>query len=93
MQGVGVMYLTRSGGGARRTPAPPATDGSYVRLIDFAYHSTLGLGVIKKRDKPPATPLHSFRPYKTERARERARARERERERDSEREREREREL
>ena len=23
--------------------------GSYVRLIDFVYHSTLGLGVIKKR--------------------------------------------
>jgi len=23
--------------------------GSYVRLIDFAYHSTLGLSVIKKK--------------------------------------------
>jgi len=23
--------------------------GSYLRLIDFVYHSTLGLGVIKKR--------------------------------------------
>ena len=23
--------------------------GSYVRLIDFVYHSTLGLSVIKKR--------------------------------------------
>jgi len=23
--------------------------GSYLRLIDFVYHSTLGLGVIKKK--------------------------------------------
>ena len=36
-----------------RTPATP-----YVRLIDFVYHSTLGLGVInKKRDLP-----HAFAP-------------------------------
>jgi len=25
--------------------------GSYLRLIDFVYHSTLGLGVIKKRGR------------------------------------------
>jgi len=25
--------------------------GSYVRLIDFVYHSTLGLRVIKKKEK------------------------------------------
>jgi len=25
--------------------------GSYVRLIDFVYHSTLGLSVIKKKKK------------------------------------------
>ena len=25
--------------------------GSYLRLIDFVYHSTLGLRVIKKRDE------------------------------------------
>ena len=24
--------------------------GSYLRLIDFVYHSTLGLGVIKKKE-------------------------------------------
>ena len=24
-------------------------EGSYLRLIDFVYHSTLGLGVIKKK--------------------------------------------
>ena len=27
--------------------------GSYVRLIDFVYHSTLGLRVIKKRREDP----------------------------------------
>jgi len=27
--------------------------GSYLRLIDFVYHSTLGLGVIKKNKKKP----------------------------------------
>jgi len=26
-------------------------DGSYLRLIDFVYHSTLGLRVIKKKKK------------------------------------------
>ena len=26
--------------------------GSYLRLIGFVHHSTLGLRVIKKRDKP-----------------------------------------
>jgi len=25
-------------------------EGSYLRLIDFLHHSTLGLGVIKKRE-------------------------------------------
>jgi hypothetical protein len=25
--------------------------GSYLRLIDFVYHSTLGLGVIKKKKR------------------------------------------
>ena len=28
--------------------------GSYLRLIDFVYHSTLGLGVIKKKKKNEA---------------------------------------
>ena len=27
--------------------------GSYLRLIDFLYHSTLGLGVIKKKKNDP----------------------------------------
>jgi len=27
--------------------------GSYLRLIDFVYHSTLGLRVIKKKTNPP----------------------------------------
>jgi len=31
--------------------------GSYLRLIDFVYHSTLGLRVIKKKKKVAAT-LH-----------------------------------
>ena len=26
--------------------------GSYLRLIEFVYHSTLGLSVIKKKKKP-----------------------------------------
>ena len=26
--------------------------GSYLRLIDFVYHSTLGLSVIKKKKEP-----------------------------------------
>ena len=26
--------------------------GSYLRLIDFGYHSTLGLNVIKERKRP-----------------------------------------
>jgi len=30
--------------------------GSYLRLIDFVYHSTLGLRVIKRRTRP-STPL------------------------------------
>jgi len=33
-------------------PAPPLSGsqaGSYLRLIDFVYHSTLGLRVIKKK--------------------------------------------
>jgi len=30
--------------------------GSYLRLIDFVYHSTLGLRVVKKKKKrPPCT--------------------------------------
>ena len=34
--------------------------GSYSRLIDFVYHSTLGLTVIKKKKKqpPPEKVLH-----------------------------------
>ena len=30
--------------------------GSYLRLIDFVYHSTLGLRVIKKKKLSPLTP-------------------------------------
>jgi len=30
--------------------------GSYVRLIDFVYHSTLGLRVIKKRREETRDP-------------------------------------
>ena len=29
-----------------------AEAGSYLRLIDFVYHSTLGLGVTKKKKEP-----------------------------------------
>ena len=29
--------------------------GSYLRLIDFVYHSTLGLRVIKKNKKTPSS--------------------------------------
>ena len=31
--------------------------GSYLRLIDFVYHSTLGLRVIKKKEKLPWNPF------------------------------------
>jgi len=36
-------------------------EGSYLRLIDFVYHSTLDLSVIKKKEKVPQTwrPEHS----------------------------------
>jgi len=30
--------------------------GSYLRLIDFVYHSTLGLRVIKKKKRSEAEP-------------------------------------
>ena len=30
--------------------------GSYLRLIDFVYHSTLGLRIIKKKKEPPYVP-------------------------------------
>jgi len=33
--------------------------GSYLRLIDFVYHSTLGLGVIKKKKREEHT-LHNL---------------------------------
>ena len=29
-------------------------EGSYLRLIDFVYHSIIGLRVIKKKKKPPS---------------------------------------
>jgi len=32
--------------------------GSYLRLIDFVYHSTLGLRVIKKKKKMREKPPH-----------------------------------
>jgi len=34
--------------------------GSYLRLIDFVYHSTLGLGVIKKKKKHRSALLLSW---------------------------------
>ena len=33
------------------TPFSGSEDGSYLRLVDFVYHSTLGLRVIKKKKK------------------------------------------
>ena len=32
--------------------------GSYLRLIDFVYHSTLGLRVIKKKRKSTSVRVH-----------------------------------
>jgi len=43
--------------------------GSYLRLIDFVYHSTLGLRVIKKKKGATnslASPLHSAHPPQDE---------------------------
>jgi len=40
-------------------PGPEA--GSYLRLIDFMYHSTLGLRVIKKK-KSTLNPNHTAGP-------------------------------
>ena len=40
--------------------------GSYVRLIDFVYHSTLGLRVIKRREKDttqPRPPIAGWMPF------------------------------
>ena len=34
--------------------------GSYLRLIDYVYHSTLGLVVKKEKQKLLCWPLHSF---------------------------------
>jgi len=42
------VVLTQ-GGGFRMCSGSEA--GSYLRLIDFVYHSTLGLRVIKKREE------------------------------------------
>jgi len=73
--------------------------GSYLRLIDFVYHSTLRLRVIKKK-KRTNSPRTRCLPAERERGREAERERERERERklllpaftrESEQERERER--
>ena len=38
-------------GGARHGGCSGSEAGSYCRLIDFAYHSTLGLRVTKKKKK------------------------------------------
>jgi len=38
--------------------------GSYLRLVDFVYHSTLGLRVVSRSDIPPqdaAAPFESWR--------------------------------
>jgi len=58
-----------------------------LRLIDFVYHSNLGLSVIKKKrdavlDAEPPLPLASGRDGGVESERERVRARVRERERE-----------
>jgi len=43
------MYTRRCSG---------SEEGSYLRLIDFVYHSTLGLRVIKKKKKRLLDRLH-----------------------------------
>jgi len=35
--------------------------GSYLRLIDFVYYSTLGLGVIQKKKKAEQVQASGFR--------------------------------
>ena len=58
--------------------------GSYFRLIDFVYHSTLGLSVIKKKKKPfmlRTAPEFGSRVHRVARERERERGGGRERER------------
>jgi len=39
---------------AVRGALPPVEKGSYLRLIDFVYHSTLGLRVIQKEKRLPS---------------------------------------
>jgi hypothetical protein len=39
--------------GQGQTACSGSEAGSYLRLIDFVYHSTLGLRVIKKRRRAP----------------------------------------
>ena len=39
------------------TPGLPSVAGSYLRLIDFVYHSTQGLRVIKKKNKKKGLPV------------------------------------
>ena len=39
--------------------------GSYLRLIDFVYHSTLGLRVIKKKKKGMGVQSEPFSPHST----------------------------
>ena len=39
--------------------------GSYLRLIDFVYHSTLGLRVIKKRRRSLGVGVSSPQPLRT----------------------------
>jgi len=43
-----LRVLEFRGWGLPRTPDRDLQAGSYLRLIDFVYHSTLGLRVIKK---------------------------------------------
>ena len=40
-------------------------EGSYLRLIDFVYHSTLGLRVIKKKKRPNCVVIFVARFFKT----------------------------
>ena len=49
--GAGKVLTKISCEGQRRGMCKGSEAGSYLRLIDFAYHSTLGLRVITKKEE------------------------------------------
>jgi len=55
MEARGRQHLSYRGTSLIRNSPPPygSEAGSYLRLMDFVYHSTLGLRVITKKKKAP----------------------------------------